>query len=111
MTATERVTRAAFLMVLASVGSALAANPIDTAAGEKLAKRWCANCHLVAPDQAKASADAPTFAGLANDPTKTADGLADFLTMPGSTHSKMPDLALSRVEIGDIVGYIATLKK
>ena len=31
----------------------------DPAAGEIIAKRWCASCHLVAPDQTRASADAP----------------------------------------------------
>jgi mono/diheme cytochrome c family protein len=83
----------------------------DAARGATLAKRWCATCHVVAVDQAMASADAPSFAGLASAPGKTAEGLTDFLTLPGTTHSKMPDLHLSRVEIIDIVAYIRTLAK
>ena len=84
------------------------ANPVN---GKRLSERWCAACHVVSADQTRASADVPTFEALANAPTKTPDGIADFLTLPGTTHSKMPDLALSRVEIDDIAAYIATLKK
>lgn len=88
-------------------GPALAAG--DVATGERLAKRWCAGCHLVAEGQGTASVDAPTFTGLAA--TRTAEAIGDFLTLPGTTHSKMPDMALSRVEIADIAAYIASLKK
>ncbi len=93
--------------------TALAAPPVpaDPAKGRRLAERWCATCHLVSADQKAASADAPSFQALANAPGRTADGLADFLTLPGTTHSRMPDLALSRVEIDDVTAYIATLKK
>lgn len=111
---TGAVLAAALLALAATPGPtpARAAGPIvDVAAGERLAKRWCAGCHLVAADQTTASVDAPSFASLANAPAKTAEGIADFLTLPGTTHTKMPDLSLSRVEIRDIVGYIATLKK
>jgi len=93
------------------VGLASAAEVGDAARGATLAKRWCATCHVVAADQATASADAPSFAGLASAPGKTAEGLTDFLTLPDTTHTKMPDLHLSRVEIIDIVAYIRTLAK
>ena len=85
--------------------------PADPANGERLSKRWCASCHLVAAGQTTASADAPTFEALANAPGKTPQAIADFLALTESTHSKMPDMSLSRVEIGDIAAYIATLKK
>ena len=105
--------KATLLALLLAATPALAAppTPTDPANGERLSRRWCAPCHLVASDQKTASTDAPTFMALANAPTKTPDGIADFLTLPGTTHSKMPDMALSRVEIDDITAYIATLKK
>lgn len=89
----------------------VAAEVGDAARGAVLAERWCATCHVVAPGQAEASADAPSFAGLAAASGKTPEGIADFLTLPGTTHSKMPDLHLSRVEILDVVAYIGSLKK
>ena len=92
---------AVLLPVLAPVSARAAA---DAAHGEQIARRWCASCHLVAPDQKKASADVAPFATLAKD--KTNAQLADFLTDP---HPKMPDLKLSRDEIGDLVAYIRTL--
>ncbi len=112
MIARAHATLLAFVLA-AAAGPALAAppTPTDPANGERLSRRWCAPCHLVASDQTTASVDAPTFMGLANAPAKTTDGIADFLTLPGTTHSKMPDMALSRVEIDDIAAYIATLKK
>ena len=102
-----------FAAALALAGTAVAAPPVpaDPAKGKRLSERWCATCHLVSAEQKAASADAPSFAALANAPGKTTDGLGDFLTLPGTTHSRMPDLALSRVEIDDITAYIATLKK
>lgn len=95
------------------LGAALAAPPVpaDPAKGRRLAERWCAACHLVSADQKVASADAPSFQALADAPNRTPDGIADFLTLPGTTHSRMPDLALSRVEIDDITAYLASLKK
>ncbi len=83
-------------------GSAFAAP--DATHGETIAKRWCASCHLVAPDQTKASADVAPFADVAK--TKTDAQIADFLTDP---HPKMPDMHLSRDEIADLVAYIRSL--
>ena len=97
--------------LLAGLVFAGAAEQGDAARGARLAQRWCASCHLVTPDQAKGAVDAPSFMALARDPAKTAEGIADFLTLPGTTHSKMPDLHLSRVEIVDIVAHITSLKK
>lgn len=113
MTGPHRSTRAVLVLGLlaGTLAPAAAAGPVDPANGERLARRWCAGCHLVAPDQTQASPDAPSFSALANAPGRTPEGLADFLTLPGTTHSRMPDLALSRLEIGDIAAYVATLRK
>jgi mono/diheme cytochrome c family protein len=76
----------------------------DIAQGEKIAKRWCATCHVVAPDQKQASVDVPTFADAAR--RKSDQQLAAFLVDP---HPKMPDLHLSRSEIADLVAYMRSL--
>lgn len=97
--------------VVAAVPSTFAAEQGNAERGAVLSKRWCASCHVVDATQAKGSVDAPSFSALASAPGKTAEGFADFLTMPGTTHTKMPDLQLSRVEISDIVAHILAQKK
>ncbi len=109
----ERMIRMGLLVLatVAGVASAEAAELGNAERGAQLSKRWCASCHVVDAAQAKGSADAPSFAALAATQGKTAEVLTDFLTMPGTTHSKMIDLQLSRVEIADIVAHILTQKK
>jgi mono/diheme cytochrome c family protein len=80
------------------------AGPGDVAQGEAIARRWCAACHVVSPDQTRASADAATFADIAR--RKSNAELGDFLT---DTHPKMPDMSLSRQEIADLTAYIRSL--
>ena len=75
--------------------------------GLALAKRWCASCHVVSPEQQRASADVPPFATIARSPDFDARHLAYFLLNP---HPKMPELPLSRAAADDIAAYIATLK-
>jgi mono/diheme cytochrome c family protein len=78
----------------------------DPADGEKLARRWCAGCHLVAPDQPTAATDAPPFTAIARVPGFNRDKLAFFLLHP---HPKMPDMGLARGEASDLADYIAKL--
>jgi mono/diheme cytochrome c family protein len=92
---------AAWLAV--SVAVTASADPAD---GEKLARRWCAACHLVAPDQQRASTEAPPFATIARLPGFSREKLAFFLLEP---HPKMPSMALSRGEASDLADYIAEL--
>ena len=80
----------------------------DAQHGRDLAKRWCASCHVVSPDQQSASADAPPFATIAQYPTFDPKRLAYFLLEP---HPKMPQMALGRAAADDIAAYIATLRK
>jgi mono/diheme cytochrome c family protein len=78
----------------------------DADNGERLAQRWCASCHVVAPTQRQASADAPPFATIAHMPGFNAEKLAFFLLGP---HPKMPDMSLSRIEAEDLAAYVARL--
>jgi mono/diheme cytochrome c family protein len=92
------------VVLLASTAGSYGADPEH---GLALAKRWCAACHVVSPEQQRASADVPPFATIAKSPNFDAKQLAYFLLNP---HPKMPDLPLSRSAADDIAAYIATLK-
>jgi mono/diheme cytochrome c family protein len=93
------------LAVAAAVLAALTAtaNAADVEHGETLAKRWCAACHVVAPDQTHGQDNVPPFATIAKIPGFNADLIARFLMNP---HPKMPDMQLSRDEADDLAAYI-----
>ena len=92
---------------LAALSPSLAA-AADAQHGKDLAQRWCAECHLVASDQARASADVASFASVARRQNFSAAQLAFFLLDP---HPKMPSFPLSRLEAADLAAYIASLKR
>ncbi len=90
--------------------AALIATPLyalasDAAKGEIIAKRWCAACHLVSPEQTRAVPDVPSFAAIARMKLP-AGSLKAFLSDP---HPRMPNMNLTRSEIEDIVAYIRSL--
>ena len=78
----------------------------DAANGERLARQWCASCHLVASDQKQASSDVPAFATIARMSGFGRDKLAFFLLDP---HPKMPNMSLTRNEAIDLADYISSL--
>ena len=79
----------------------------DVAKGTQLARQWCANCHVVSNNPSGGVPQGPpTFPAIARS-GMTADQLRAFLSHP---HGSMPDLALSRAEIDDLIGYIETLR-
>lgn len=93
-----------FIAVAALTNAAAA----DAANGEKLAKRWCATCHVVAADQQRGSStQAPPFSATAKRRGFDAGKLALYLLLP---HPKMPDMNLSRSEAADLAVYIARQK-
>ena len=92
------------LAVILGVTPALAADPDN---GERLARRWCSPCHVVASDQRGPTGEAAPFATIAAKPDFDAARLAFFLLEP---HPKMPNMQLSRTEAADLAAYIATLK-
>lgn len=79
----------------------------DAAHGAQLAQQWCMGCHIL-PDHPGQTAlqGPPSFRELARN-GKTLDQLRVFLLQP---HGAMPPLTLSRAEIDDLLGYIATLR-
>jgi mono/diheme cytochrome c family protein len=90
--------------------SALAApaSAADADNGERLARRWCAACHVVAADQRQATTQAPPFSAIAGKPGFDASEVALFLLLP---HPRMPDMNLSRAEAADLAAYIGAQKK
>ena len=89
-------------LLLAVTQTALAAN---IANGEKMARRWCAACHVVAADQSRGNTQAPPFSAIAKRPGFDAGKLALFLLLP---HPRMPDMNMSRNEAADLAAYIAS---
>jgi mono/diheme cytochrome c family protein len=80
----------------------------DAQAGRRLSETWCSTCHVVTADQSQsASTGAPTFRAVAAQTAITPMALAAFLQTP---HHQMPDLHLSREEIGDVAAYILSLR-
>ena len=104
--AVRLVSSAGFIFAATTLNShAFAA---DAAQGEKLARRWCASCHVVAEDQTHGADNVPTFAAIAKIPGFDAGKIARFLRDP---HPKMPDMQLSNPEAADLAAYIVSLGK
>jgi len=92
-------------IVLALFVLAAAAAPAASARGTQLARQWCANCHVIGNNPTGAIPQGPpSFPAIAHS-GMTADDLRAFLSHP---HGAMPDLALTRTEIDDLIGYIET---
>jgi mono/diheme cytochrome c family protein len=95
------------LTVSAGLALSMPALAADARKGERLARQWCANCHVV--DGTGPSTTLPqgppsfrTAAGHLNP-----GELHSFLTHP---HGQMPDLSLTRTEIDDLTAYIKALR-
>jgi mono/diheme cytochrome c family protein len=93
--------------ILAAICVAPLAARADAAAGARMALQWCANCHIVngGGPSAAVPQGPPTFRTIAGH--LDTEQLRAFLTRP---HGAMPDLALTRAEINDVIDYIETLK-
>jgi mono/diheme cytochrome c family protein len=102
------IPKSACILLVAGTALVPPAVAADADHGADLAKRWCASCHVVSPEQAQASADVPPFAAIAHKTDFTPERVAFFLLDP---HPKMPNFPLSRSEAGDIAAYIASLRK
>ncbi len=106
MTLKARAAQALFRALFATLlPMALLASPAALAAdadnGARLSKRWCAECHVVAPDQTSAKADAPSFAAISA--SRRVPEISSFLKL---SHPQMPDMSLSRDEIADIIAWM-----
>lgn len=83
--------------------------PPDATKGLKLAETFCTNCHLIGTGEAgRATPGVPSFREIANRPEQTGSRIASVLINP---HMPMPNMQLTRQEIGDIVAYLDTLRE
>ncbi len=94
---------AAAFILIASQTPARAAG--DAMEGERVAKQWCASCHVVGKG-GKGSDKAPAFAALAGNPAKSEAYLKTWISNP---HPPMPNFNLTRRTIDDLVAYIRSL--
>ncbi len=86
-----------------------AAAAADTANGEKLAKRWCAACHVVASDQQQRQyASGAVLGHRQGRRASMPPSSRCYLLLP---HPKMPDMNMSRAEAADLAAYIAAQGK
>jgi len=79
----------------------------DAAKGAQIARQWCANCHLIGGNPAGPVPQGPPSFQMVAHSGMSADQLRAFLSHP---HGAMPNLALTRTEIDDLIGYIETLR-
>lgn len=102
--ASKRVAVLAFVL-FATLSNGVAA-PADPVNGERLAKQWCASCHIVSADQTRGADNVPAFSAIAKLPGFSAENIGQFLLDP---HPRMPDMQLTRDEARDLGAYIASL--
>jgi mono/diheme cytochrome c family protein len=74
--------------------------------GLRLARQWCAGCHVAEP-AGRGGDVGPPFVEVANRPDRTAQTLRAWLNDP---HPPMANLGLTGREIDDIVAYIESLQ-
>ena len=96
-----------FAVAAAATLAASSVFAADAENGERLARRWCSSCHLVAPNQPGPTTEAPPFSTIAGRAEFDSAKVAFFLLDP---HPKMPNMGLSRADAADLAAYIATLK-
>jgi mono/diheme cytochrome c family protein len=102
MTSKTCVAKALFAALLPlALLTAQGAQAADADLGERLSRRWCAECHVVAPDQTSAKADAPSFASISA--SRRVPEISSFLKL---SHPQMPDMSLSRDEIANIIAWM-----
>ncbi|CAN1724132.1 Cytochrome c-552 [Hyphomicrobium sp. 1Nfss2.1] len=98
------------VITLALAGAALAQIHPDAKTGKVIAEKLCVGCHIVGAEAAGAtvSSDVPSFEQIANVPDQTVKSIAGAIVIP---HPPMPQIQLTREEIGDVAAYILSLKK
>jgi mono/diheme cytochrome c family protein len=86
-----------------------AAGAANIAEGDKLARKICVTCHIVAPGvgPAQVTAGIPTFMSIADKPDQTASQIRAHILNP---HPPMPQVQLTVPELDNLASYILSLK-
>ncbi len=95
------------LIVAALVALAPRAAAQDLAAGQTIARAWCADCHAVGARPSRVTDAAPPFVAIANRPDFDAQGMRAWLLHP---RPPMPPLELRRTDIEALVDYMESLR-
>jgi len=81
----------------------------DPENGRIIARALCTNCHLIGEQPNSAvNADVPSFPAIANRPDQSAEHISNWLLEP---HAPMPNVHLTRKELGDLAAYIMSLRQ
>lgn len=101
----------AFVLVLALGSTARTEGPVtskpDPGRGQEVAERVCTNCHLVSDRQAKAVADVPSFAAIADQPDQSEGAIMARIILP---KHPMPVIPITKSELEDVAAYIMSLR-
>jgi hypothetical protein len=68
--------------------STLPSYSTDPQHGLVLAKRWCASCHVISPEQERANADVPPFAIIARSPSFRCEATSLLSVEPPSKNAR-----------------------
>ena len=79
----------------------------DASKGVQIARQWCANCHVIGGNPTGPVPQGPPSFQMVASSGMSTDHLRAFLSHP---HGAMPNLALTRAEIDDLISYIETLR-
>ena len=98
-----------YALLALAVLACLAVRPAlaDANKGAQIARQWCANCHVIGGNATGPVPQGPPSFQMVARSGMSADQLRAFLSHP---HGAMPNLALTRTEIDDLIGYIDTLR-
>jgi len=90
-----------------SLASAGALTKFEVERGQVLAKRLCANCHLVSGAQQHANVDVPSFREIANKSAQSEGAIMARIVLPSHP---MPEIPITKQEITDLAAYIMSLR-
>jgi len=92
-------------LVLSEGNLAALAQDIDN--GERIAQRWCVECHSIDNRTGKTNR-AISFATIAEKPGINSQMITSFMLMP---HATMPNHPLSQKDAQDIAAFIMKMKR
>jgi mono/diheme cytochrome c family protein len=94
--------------LMATMVMSVQAQSADVQNGRQLARKVCAECHAVLPEEKRSpNAGAPTFQELARTPGMTTMALSVAFSTP---HAGMPMFQLTSEQAADIIAYILGLR-
>jgi mono/diheme cytochrome c family protein len=103
-----RIPSSLLLLALAALPAAAQTQTQALAQGRAVAEAWCANCHVVGSGSRTGSDAAPSFASIAQH-RPNASALRIWLSQRHK--DVMPNYALSRDEVDNVVAYILSLRQ